>query len=630
MSRLLIALSIILLSTPAWAASTKAPKELNDLFFGEALYYAFQDDWFDAISRLDTELRQFRTLDEPELDPFSRHADQADFAVGDFELAYRMHHRAGRAITAVIEGNVDDATRNEALYRLAKIYYQKDQPQLALRALERVGGEIPEAIRDDLAFLRAQVLTVNGRIDEAIELFDALKGEPRLGGFAGYNLGMALILNDDEKGGRRQLDETGLLQSDDPMIEAIRDKANLVLGEKLLSGDDYLNAGLVLDRVRLTGPLSNRALLGSGWAAASLENYRRALVPWSLLADREVTDAAVQEALLAVPYSYGKLGVYSKAALLYGRALEIFSDQIERLSDSITSIREGKFLRALVREELKQDANWVVRLRELPESPETYYLLDLMASHDFQESLRNYIDLEELRKRLTSWRHDLDAYAEMIELRRRYYEPLLPEIDQSFRRLDSQMRLRLEQRENIDKRLRAMLVAPRPDFLATAEERVEREALQRLEEAMKGAGTGVSAALRDRLGRLKGLVFWNIHTDYERRLGVTYDNLHALDGAVDALKEQYNAFVRVRQAATQSYQGYSEPLEALRRRIDEALERVNTAMTQQGHLIEVMAERELQGRRERLEDFQVKARFAMADSYDRALRMRQGEEPDHE
>ncbi len=37
------------------------------------------------------------------------------------------------------------------------------------------------------------------------------------------------------------------------------------------------------------------------------------------------------------------------------------------------------------------------------------------------------------------------------------------------------MRVRLEQRERIAKRLHSMLTAPRPDYLATADERIVRE-----------------------------------------------------------------------------------------------------------------------------------------------------------
>ena len=41
-------------------------------------------------------------------------------------------------------------------------------------------------------------------------------------------------------------------------------------------------------------------------------------------------------------------------------------------------------------------------------------------------------------------------------------------------------------------------------------------------------------------------------------------------------------------------------------------------MTRQGHLLEVLAVEELVARRDRLENYGDKARFALADSYDRA------------
>ncbi len=63
--------------------------------------------------------------------------------MGDFELFYRMHQRAGRAIKAVIEGNVEETVRNEAIFRLARIYFQKDQPENALQAVERIRGAVP-------------------------------------------------------------------------------------------------------------------------------------------------------------------------------------------------------------------------------------------------------------------------------------------------------------------------------------------------------------------------------------------------------------------------------------------------------------------------------------------------------
>ena len=531
-----------------------------------------------------------------------------------------MHHRAGRAITAVIEGNVEEPVRNEAIYRLARIYFQKDQPENALHAVERIRGTVPAKIRDDLEFLRGQIFMANGRFVEAARIFKDLQSAKSLEGFASYNLGIALLKEGKEQDGRQYLDRTGQILSDSPSTLAIKDKSNLVLGYKLLDENAGENAKLVLERVRLSGPFSNRALLGSGWADASQGLFERALVPWSILAEREVTDPAVQEALLAVPYAYGKLNVYGRAAVMYGKALESFGKEVDKLGASIKSVREGKFLQALAREELKQDSDWVVKLRNLPEAPETYYLLELMASHDFQESLKNYLDLNELQKKLAVWEGDLDAFEDIIQQRRAYYQPLLPEIDRAFRQLDSQMRLRLEQRDRIEKRLHAMLVAPRPDYLATAEERIAKEKIGRLEQALVANGATVPDDIKDRISRLRGVLSWNIATEYDQRLTDAYKDLRDLNEEVDRLKKQYNAFVRTRQAATQSYEGYDDVIRRQRILIAAAQEKVKVLMARQGNMLETMAVNELTKRRERLEQFQITARFAIADSYDRATK----------
>src|SRR3954470_14376056 len=128
---------------------TSSP-ELRDLYFGEALYHAFQGQYFDAIQRLDTELGMYHGLDQPELDTLHYHINNAEFSVGDFELNYRMHQRAGRAIKAVLEGAVDESVRNEAAFRLARIHFQKDQLDDAQNALARIHGVVPAQIRDDV------------------------------------------------------------------------------------------------------------------------------------------------------------------------------------------------------------------------------------------------------------------------------------------------------------------------------------------------------------------------------------------------------------------------------------------------------------------------------------------------
>src|SRR5437667_3713690 len=323
-----------------------------------------------------------------------------------------------------------------------------------------------------------------GRPTEAVKVLEQSRSREELAGFVAYNLGIALLQDGRAQQAIEQLDKAGQLPAGDPAGVAIRDKTNLVLGTILFESGNFDRARQSLDRVHLAGPFSNQALLRAGSAEAAAKQYDRALVPWNILVEREPTNAAVQEAMLAVPHAYASLNLHGRAAIMYGRALELFSKQIERVDASIGSIREGRFLKALIREESRQDETWVIRLRSLPDAPETYYLMELMASHDFQTALHNYLDLEDLQSRLIAWKTSLDAFTDIIRLRAQNYEPLLPEVDAQFGELDSRMRLRLEQRKQLSKRLQAVLTAPRPDFLATAEERIALERIAIIEKQL--------------------------------------------------------------------------------------------------------------------------------------------------
>jgi hypothetical protein len=447
-----------------------------------------------------------------------------------------------------------------------------------------------------------------------------LQDSKELKGFSAYNLGIALLRDDRTQEAVRQLDRAGQVRGRERDTLAIRDKANLVLGTLLLESSEFDFAQRSLDRVRLQGPFSNRALLGAGWADASAENFERAVVPWSILSDRDATDSSVQEVMLALPYAYSKLEVHGRAAVLYERAVTTFGAELEKVDASIGSISRGQFLEALVREEIRQDKDWVIRLRGLPEAPETFYLMSLMASHDFQTALQNYLDLEDLRKKLVSWQGSLGAFEEITGHRRQYYEPLLPEIDRRFRKLDAQMRLRLEQRKHLEGRLEKMLTAPRPDLLATSNEQILGSRLEQLENRLEGASTPDPEALRRRIERLRGVLIWTQETQYHQRLTDAHEHLRDLNADVDALTLQHEAYVRVRQAAVHSYVGYQPRIDDLRIRVAAAREHLKVLMARQGHMLELVAIRELKVRRERLEVYQNQARFAFADSYDRAVK----------
>ena len=619
-----ITLIAFVLSASVFAAIESPSK--TDLFFNEGLYYAYQENYFDAISRIDSELGQYYGLDEPELNSLHFYLNSAEFSIGDFELYYRMHNRAGRAIKAVLEGDVEDIIKNDAAYRLAKIFHQKQQPENALHTIQRIKGDVPENIKYDLELLKAQIFISNKMFPDAISLLSEIENISEVAGYASYNLAIAYIGNNQVEKGIIQLDKTGQLSSGDKAVLAVKDKANLALGYKLMENKKPALAKKYFERIRLNGPFSSRALLGSGWADVAAEKYKQAVVPWTILSKRNITNQSVQEVLLGLPFAYGKLEAHGKAAILYGKALEAYSNEINKLDNSIKNILEGKFLEAIVREEFKKDKNWLINLRNLPDAPETHYLMQLLASNDFQESLKNYFDLDGLAKKITSWDGYLDSYTELIAARKRYYTPLFPVMQEKFRLLDSRMKLRLAQRKKIGERLHKMLIAPRPDYLAKVDERLALNKIYRLEKKYAKDSAANTNGINARISRLKGVIQWNIDTEYQQRFTEADKNLALLNEHVNDLEKNYRSFVRTRQSATQSFVGYDDSIRQLKNKIKFAGEKVDLLLIRQGHMLELMSINELKTRRKRIEELQIKARFSVAESYDRAVKAQQNKE----
>ena len=555
------------------AASVSNGEEFADVSLGETLYYAHQGKWFEALENLDVEVR--KRVDEPQSDALWYQMADAEFSLGDIELNYRMDQRAVLAIQSVIKESVDERISNAAAYRLARMHFRKGQDQDALRVLDHMAGKVSADSRDDVASLRASVYLALEWPEPSIPVLQKLLKSKEYGAFAAYNLGIAYLQGDLRTEAYKQLDRAGKFRARNSADAAIRDKANLVLGTMLHEEGQYNRAVVYLNRVRLDGPFSNRALLGAGWASMSAGTPDRALVSWSTLAERDATDRATQEAMLALPYAYSKLGVHSQAVLHYSRALDAYDEQIDKLSMSIDSIHTGKFLAALTRENIRDDEAWIIQLRTLPDVPETYYLLELLASNDFQTILQNYLDLADLRRRLTAWQMSILSYDELVENRERHYESLLPEVDEQFRELETRLRLQFEQQK--------MFVKQRDEMHASPTAQPEQQ------------------ALLDELDR----------------------KLQSLDSALALAQEQYERYKRVHQAATDSYIGYGEPLGELPVKVRDSIADVENLVTSQGRLLESLATNELSARRRRLEVYADKARFGLANSYDRANQVAQ-------
>jgi hypothetical protein len=597
---------------PAHAARRNADKlpetRVQDLHYGDVLFHFYQENDFEAITRLNA-YEQWGLL--------SHHAAESQLLLGGLYLSLGLHNEAGSRFEQLLTPATPEGVRNRAWFYLAKVWYARGYLERAEQAIRQVQGRLAANLESEKRHLHANILMRMGRFQEAAAMLRDWRGPADWTAYAQFNLGVALVRDGKLAEADPFLTQVGTLETSRPELLALKDRANLALGFAYLQAEQPRQALEALERVRLNGPYSNKALLGTGWARASLGEYREALVPWLELRDRNLLDAAVQESYLAVPYAFGKLDASAQAAEYYEQAVASFAAESVQLDDAIARIQSGNMLDTLLKNEEETRYGWFWQLRNLPDAPESRYLYTVLAGHDFQEGLKNYRDLTFLGNTLDRWDESMQAFGDMIDTRERAYAERLPRADELLASDALEQRRRM--RNELEGRLNAIEAEGDVAALGSPEEREQWARILRIEAALAGAPDDEDTAeMRDRLRLVKGVLYFRLNESFKARMWRERRTLRDLDLALNEAQARWIRVERARQSVPTDTGQFAERIAALQQRIDALQIRLVDAARKQNAYLAQLAVRELESQKERLATYQIQARFALASMYDRA------------
>ena len=594
----------------AGAARADEPHVVKDPYFGEVLFYFFQEDYFSALTRL-MAAQHFARV--------PHHGEEAELLRGGMLLSYGLHQEAGRIFQALIDAGAPPPVRDRAWFYLAKVRYQRGYAAEAEDAIARVRGPLPGDLEDERLVLHAVLLLRRQQYPEAIAMLRRASSRSAWAAYGRYNLGVALVQAGQRDAGVELLDEIGRGEARSEELSALRDKANVALAYAFLQNGAPARAEPYLERVRLSGLLSNKALLGLGWSHAALNQYEKALAPWMELADRPMEDTAVQESLLAVPFALGKLGAYRQSLARYERALDAYTHEIARLDEAIAAIRRGALVENILRDNPGEESGWFWRVRQLPDTPEGRYLAELLATHDFQEGLKNYRDLRFLARNLDDWTRSLGVYRDMLATRRQGFAQRLPRVIAGERalqvgRLRDAYAREASELERIEREEDAGALAPDKERALAARLERARSGLERIGDPAQ------REAARDKVRLLGGLLAGDQSAQFSPRLREQKKALQEAGRSIAEAETRRETLLQAQAREPARFDEFASRIEVLRVQIGRVRAEVDVAARAQEEQLADLGAAELALRREQMATYVTQARFAVAQIYDQAVR----------
>lgn len=577
----------------------RQPAPVRDLRYGAALFDFYQAQYFDAITGL---------LVAQQRSPITRQGDEPQLLLGSLYLSYGLDQQATEIFQQLLHREAAPGTHDLAWFYLGKLRYDGGQFRDALTAFEAVGNALPKAKNDE----RLQLM-VNAYLHEQ-DFTRAAKTLARLdnGGiwkyYAQYNLGIALIRAKRDAEGMKLLKTTGQLAPRDEEEYALRDKANTALGYARLKEHALTDAAAAFAEVRLHGPFSGQALLGMGWTRTEQNMPQEALAPWFEL-DARPADLGSHEARMAVAYTLEKLGAPALALNYYQQAIAVYDREHSDIATVLAIADFDDLLEAGL--PVTSDAN-------TPEAPfpARAYLVDVLASADFQKAYRDYRDLHNLQTLVAQWQQNIPLLLSMLEQRRLHYTRNIAQLDAA----DYAQRLAAlgEQRDLLAAKIATITREDSGEALADDHEQATIARLRDIEsrlDDLSRRGADVKAQA-EKLRILAGLMHWRLTNEFPERLWNARRELRALDLALDQSTQSRATLDALLKITPLNFDQIAARIAAQEKQLASLSRQTDAAIAKQERYCAALIRDQLAASQLRIESYRERARYAEARLYD--------------
>lgn len=538
----------------------------QDLRFREVLYYLYQQQYQTALTYLET-IKQ----DSPN----NRLDRKAEIVSGELNLAYGLLDKAENIFQHLLEKQGTPEISNETWLELARVYYTQNLIENSVQAFSHIQATPLETQQSEY-----ELLDINLRIAQRQPLDSERKfdqGIPEVWRYyTQHNLGTGLIRNNHPSEGLRILDELGSVTTNENQlsdeIKAIKDKTNTTLGYYYLDAHNAPKAISYFEKVRLNSPYTNKALLGMGWAYAELGDMKHALTPWMELQKGVLTDSAVQESLLTVPYALNELKAQRQALDLYNVAIDRYKKEIQLLQSEIDAVKINGWL--VPNDNVIPD-NLTITYQDIRDALLDNFHLDSLATDTvFLRTVNHYNELNSLRQTLTNAQHNIRAYQSYLINKRQLVRDITPDtLHRNYvNSIESSKNLSLLKQE-------LARIAKTEDALAlmTEMEQSQLRVLKLVNDNIADLSRLFNLGrLDDKIRIYRGIILWDITMEYDERLKKAQQSLANIEKNMASLSLQRDHIKGFENETIDNFDNYELQLLSLEEKITIALRQIDT------------------------------------------------------
>ena len=614
---LLFLLTAIGNSSYAEIKDTLAPQKTENLAYKLSLFNYYQGKYFSAINHLLVAEKNTKK---------ARNDSNVDFLLGSSYLSYGLYNKAAETYKEIIsQENLKTKNKeivlagtkrvlDKAWFQLGKTYYQSGLFDEAEKALYTVTKTLSNEYEDERLFMLANIYLQNNRLREAKQALGYFRTDSIWFDYTTFNIGVQSIKNGETVSGIKYLKTlTEKTVSDNKERRILQDKANIALGYTFLKHKQAAEAGKHFESVRLNDAESTNALLGSGLSWYMQSDFQKTLAPWIELTNRKHTDPYVQEALITLPNSFEKTNNLQQALHQYDIAVDIYQQQLMSIEASITTLKNGKFIRSLKSNISSEESATPVKLLHKLNTLSNQYLLPLISTTEFHKALKSYQETARLNYTLNHWQQSLPSFEAVLEKKSAWYNSTLT--DAAFKSVTKRSEQHHKNAQILSNKLYSIINNEEILQLATPEEQKKLDTLRKAKEIIN-KNKEVLFRESEKQRRLFGLMYWELTSNYKQRSRQAQNKIQDLETELNKTDESINSLDHARKDAPELFSKISSQIKEKLSQIKPLKNSLAASLKKQEKGLVDMALLALYKQRDRLILYSDRAAFSRARLYD--------------